>query len=430
MTPAAHVSAADAAALRQYLSNLADTLQNIVVPEVQGRALDRTRECVKVLARLAVGLTPPDESAAPGLDDAAAAAAHAGAALEAEQAEFVALLNSLAPNTAAGQRRFDQDRLQAWLRTHPAASPALRITEATPLPGGRSKLTVLVRQSGCESLPERFILRQDWASSVTGASVVPEFEILKRVHAAGIRVAKPLLLESGTEALSAPFLIVSCVDGKGEGDLFDPPPSEHMARQLAQQLGQLHAMTAAPFVGLPGVVERAYGEEALRAELESFRKVIAQFGEPCTTMDVAVDWLDRHVPKIEGPRLLVHGDLGFHNFLVHQGELTAVLDWELAHLGNPAEDLGYVRSWVEKMLPWDRFLSAYHEAGGPVSNALAIDFYTLWAGVRLYFLLLQARAAIVSGMLRDSEITYTCVHLTQVLLLRMSRELRAILARS
>jgi aminoglycoside phosphotransferase (APT) family kinase protein len=436
MTKAVHPTAMDAATLRQFLINVADTLQNVALPALQGRALERTSECVDMIARFAVRVGAPSEAARAALaqlgevTDAASRAMLDGAVFDAEEAEYQNVRDSLLPKEGGGQRRFDQARLQAYLRNSPQGSPVLQIEEARTLEGGRSKLTVLIRQSGGIGLPEHFVLRQDWAQSVTGASVVPEFGILKRVHAAGIRVPQPILLESSPEPVGAPFLIVGKIEGRAVGHMFSPPQSETLALQVAEQVGRLHAMTDAPFAVLPDVVARSYGTEQLAAELAAMTQAIRQLGEPCATVDIALDWLERHVARIEGPRVLVHGDLGFHNFLADGDRLTALLDWELSHLGHPAEDLGYIRHWVEKMLPWERFLSAYHAAGGPVSGVTAVDFYTLWGGIRLYVMLLQARAAIASGMLRDCEIANAAGHLSQVHLVQMSRQLRAILARS
>ncbi len=59
-----------------------------------------------------------------------------------------------------------------------------------------------------------------------------------------------------------------------------------------------------------------------------------------------------------------------------------------------------------------------------------LDFYTLWCGVRLYCLLLQARAGVAMGMVKDTEITYAVAQFMPKLLHRISRELRAILNQS
>jgi Phosphotransferase enzyme family len=65
------------------------------------------------------------------------------------------------------------------------------------------------------------------------------------------------------------------------------------------------------------------------------------------------------------PRRLVHGDVGFHNMMMRDGRLAAILDWELTHIGDPAEDIGYIRAPLLKPLkPWDKFVATYVAEGG------------------------------------------------------------------
>jgi prepilin-type processing-associated H-X9-DG protein len=58
-------------------------------------------------------------------------------------------------------------------------------------------------------------------------------------------------------------------------------------------------------------------------------------------IDLAFAWLDKHPPTPPDAPLLVHGDAGPGNFLFADGHLTALLDWELAHPGDPTEDLAW-----------------------------------------------------------------------------------------
>jgi aminoglycoside phosphotransferase (APT) family kinase protein len=125
---------------------------------------------------------------------------------------------------------------------------------------------------------------------------------------------------------------------------------------------------------------------------------------------------------------MLHNDLGCHNFLIDDEELIAILDWEVAHLGNPAADLGYSRGWIEKMTTWDRFLDRYYAAGGFRVTDLTRNFYSIWCSIRLYSLLIQARAGIAMGAVRDTEITYAVAQFLPQLLQRISKDLRRILA--
>ena len=82
---------------------------------------------------------------------------------------------------------------------------------------------------------------------------------------------------------------------------------------------------------------------------------------------------------------LVHGDLRFGNLLHSQGRLTALLDWEMTHLGDPIEDLGWVYRdlWSPATsLSFDGFLAAYVEAGGGPVDPDHLRWYQVLSEVK------------------------------------------------
>jgi aminoglycoside phosphotransferase (APT) family kinase protein len=141
-------------------------------------------------------------------------------------------------------------------------------------------------------------------------------------------------------------------------------------------------------------------------------------------IDAAVGWLSDHLGDAGTEICLTHNDLGFHNFLVEGETLTALLDWELAALGHPAADLGYVKPFVTRMLPWPEFVNHYQQAGGWTVVPHVLRFHTIYNAVRLYGLIMQARAALVAGLVNDVEITAACADSTMMLLHALGNELR------
>ena len=76
---------------------------------------------------------------------------------------------------------------------------------------------------------------------------------------------------------------------------------------------------------------------------------------------------------------VVHGDFSLRNLLLNEDDsLSSVLDWELAHVGHPAEDLGYMRLTVEAVMPWQRFDAMYREAGGCATTREQISYFDVW----------------------------------------------------
>src|SRR5690606_32317054 len=81
----------------------------------------------------------------------------------------------------------------------------------------------------------------------------------------------------------------------------------------------------------------------------------------------------------------------------------ALLDWEFADIGHPAEDLGYLRGSVEEVMPWETWLQAYEAAGGPRVAPEQIDFYAVWGMARLAALVAYARWLINTGATDDVQ---------------------------
>lgn len=86
-------------------------------------------------------------------------------------------------------------------------------------------------------------------------------------------------------------------------------------------------------------------------------------------------WLRENIPAAPPRASLIHGDAALSNFLIEDGRVTAILDWELAHIGDPAEELAYLRPSIEPILPWQEFLDHYERAGGrPAAGARGASF--------------------------------------------------------
>lgn len=408
---------------RAYLINIGETIQHHLLPNLQGHAHAQALACLRTALHLAAAHQPAVTALA--TEDADSAQAE-GLAFEATFDAAEALIASVTQSAPPPGRSADAARIETFLRAHPRGGAALRVVTAKLLPGGRSKQTILVSIEGAKDLPNDLVIRQDWAAAVTGTSVAMEFEVLSRLHAAGVRVPQPLMLESGKDALDAPFIVVSKLAGQVEGNLFDPPASKQPVRELAEQLGRTHGIRVEDFIGLPGITERSYSLEQLRGDLAKFRAVIEKLTSPLPQIvRFGLDWLDQTVTRVRGPRCLVHGDVGFHNNLCEGERLVAVLDWEMAHLGNPALDLGYLKVMVERRLPWQEFMQIYQRAGGPESDPFTVDWYGVYTNLWFMHLVLQARAAVVSGALHDMDYAYVCAHYGPASHAYLSKRLRA-----
>lgn len=139
-----------------------------------------------------------------------------------------------------------------------------------------------------------------------------------------------------------------------------------LAHRCGQVLAQIHS---APLDGLPPLAT-----SDARGELARYEEVYRQHAAERPTFEAAFRWLEASAPEPVAP-VLVHGDFRNGNLMVHpQQGLVGVLDWELAHLGDPAEDLGWicVNSWrfgqwrqpVGGFGDYQALLDGYAAAGG------------------------------------------------------------------
>lgn len=387
----------NAATLARYLSSASRAIEKEIASEADdGLNLARLAEASAIIARVAQQLA--DDR------DAAENARTELAALTAAEAEFRANIGP--PIELAGSRQIDAGRVETFLRGHAQGGEATRILQARLLAGGRCKVTALVRQEGAADLPPSLILRQDWDGGATETSVVGEYALLKCLYDQGVRVPRPLLLEEGSDALGSPFLLVEEVEGSVNGGLYEPPASAGLMRQLAEQLGLIHAIPLDLVEPLLPDAPRQTGDDP--ADIEAFAETHAQIGLQSRIIDEAIEWLRAHIGDAGDALCLIHNDFGFHNVLTRGDRLTAVLDWELATIGNPASDLGYVMHFVQRVMPWEDFLRCYREAGGADLSPETIRYHAVWNAVRLYGLIMQARHNLELGRVSDIEITYAC----------------------
>lgn len=432
MSPLSHTPLA----ARGYLLSMAETLKKSVAPQVQGVASTRVAECVALLQRIAQEISPSDQtllaleslSAESGLP-APEIARREAAVFSAADADFDAI-GSRFDEAPPSPKGFDRIGFERYLQAHALGGSATRVTNVRQLAGGRSKITTLITQEGAVNLPNELVVRQDWAGGgVQGTTVVSEFALLRGVFDAGLLVPKPFLIES-SNTLGAPFLLVSRLPGVQEGSYFHPPRSEGMVLDLAGQLARMHRLPVEPFAAA-GVKSGARTPEQMMQALDGFRATQRDMGVPSPSISLAIDWLEQQCSRIEtSTNALVHNDIGAHNLLIQNGQLAGILDWELAGIDHPALDLGYAREWITKVVSWDRFMARYQAEGGPGIGAAELDFYTMWAAVRIYVLLINARAAIAAGLIRDMEVVYTAADAIPWLVRRICRLLNGVLDRN
>jgi aminoglycoside phosphotransferase (APT) family kinase protein len=256
----------------------------------------------------------------------------------------------------------DPASVTRYLRRRYPALPQIEASAVVPIPGGRSKKTFFISIKGTDALPAEVVMRQDYALRYEGTKVRDEYTPLLKLADRGLSVPRPLLLEAEESELGPPFIFVERLRGAPPGSYFGMRTHCPGAfADLAQMLAKLHRVDPAEL----GFSVGASLEDSLMRLIDTYQK---KWRENATTasplIDYAYSWARVECAKDAGSVAVVHGDAGPYNVLVEADRLTAVLDWEFVHVGDPAVDLGIVRVYAEEFMSWDEFIRLYRAAGG------------------------------------------------------------------
>ena len=288
--------------------------------------------------------------------------------------------------------RIEVANLQPFLQDR-FGDQSLTVNNISTLPGGLGKETTMFSVAGAD-LSGDFVLRRDIPvdpfDGLEAHTAKQEFQLLTKLHEGGVPVPCPILNEPRPIAIrGGGFSIVKRVPGEILGDPtqgFGSIPLQYQGI-LARQLATLHSSSIAE-----RVLEIDHFREQCPTDPEtsSLRHNISEYYSlyrrsertPAPVVHALFDWLLRNIPEGGSPLRLVHGDIGFHNLLFHGDVLSAVLDWEFSHMGDPAEDLGYLRITMKDQINWKFFFEQYSSAGGQVPDLKRIFFCEIWSNIR------------------------------------------------
>lgn len=179
------------------------------------------------------------------------------------------------------------------------------------------------------------VLRRDPpAGSMEFTERATEFEVLRSMEGSGLPVPRAFACGDADAGLDRPYLLMERLGGAPPRGL-DPDERAAIGHELGALLGRFHAHSLAQGG------ERGTAADATRAHVSEWRARYRErhVGE-LPMLDALFGWLEANVPDSTRPAIQLWGDPGPHNLLVADGRVTAMLDWELAHHGDPADDLG------------------------------------------------------------------------------------------
>jgi aminoglycoside phosphotransferase (APT) family kinase protein len=244
--------------------------------------------------------------------------------------------------------------LEAFFDEHGLGSGAIT---AEPVGEGHSNVTYLIRRRGGE-----WVLRRPPRPPLPPSAhdVLREAFLLQALERTTVRVPKVLATCADEGVIGAPFYVMERVHGEViNTSLPDGVTPEHVGDELIDALVEVHA-TDWQACGLEG-----FGKPTgyLQRQVRRFTGLWEHNAtRAIPALDEVTTWLGAHIPE-SGPATIVHGDYRLGNVMFTGSRLSAIFDWELATIGDPLADVGYL-------------LATWAQAGDPESTIASLTTVT------------------------------------------------------
>lgn len=303
-------------------------------------------------------------------------------------------------------------RLESLIRANRPQASAIRIEELEPIVGGNSSEMWAFKANWFEGDAHHshsLILRRASPTEFESSDRAAEFRLLKALGATAVPVPKMLWLDPDGNHLGRPAMVMERVPGTahrrllvdtGEGAL----PKQARSRleaEIPELLAQIHKLDSDPLPLLRATGSAAPAARQLDLVDDEVRRLEL---EPMPELRLASCWLRERLPPPPPRETLVHGDFRPANLLVEDGRIMAILDWEFAHIGDPAEDLGwYLTPYYAKehliagCKSAAEFIVRYEAAMGAATDRQAIAFWSVFAMYRLAAMTLSALRSFIEG---------------------------------
>lgn len=318
------------------------------------------------------------------------------------------------------------ERIAAYIAAKLPNARDVEVDLLSRITGGASRETyrMRLRYRGGDgaAIERRLILRRDPPDSLIETERQIEFAAYRAFHGSAVPVPEMLWLEEDPAPLDRPFFIAEELTGfeSSPQGLLNPAYREH-AEALGLHkwtiLGEISRADPAA-LGLDKTMSMPQPADCWKRELDYWEGVIdADQIEPQPIIRAAIRWLRANPPPPAQKISVVHGDFRTGNFLYdRKGRIHGVLDWEMAHLGDPLEDLGWGinRIWCwgggdlrGGLLPRERAIAIWEQASGLTADPAALHWWELFNCVKGQGIWVSSAKAWSDGQNRDPILIFS-----------------------
>jgi aminoglycoside phosphotransferase (APT) family kinase protein len=315
----------------------------------------------------------------------------------------------------------DQNRLTEYLKRQMPHAREHRVVGLKRISGGSSRETYafeLEWSEGGETRARPMIGRRDPTGGLLKSDREREFKVIAAVHSAGLKVPEPLFLELDASVMDRPFFIMHRAAGRTGMGAFAATEPEPLREKVADDfIGELARLQALDYrqCGLEILGAPRNLKEPARIQTAHWSEIYERdrMGEHYPILDAAFAWLKAN-PVVSDRIVIVHGDYRSGNYLYDdENGIIAMLDWEMAHLGDPMEDLGWA-----SMIFWGRdelagglmereaFYRLYEEKTGHRVDRERLFFYQVLGNAKMAVICLTGIRDFVEGRTSDAVMPF------------------------
>ena len=235
-------------------------------------------------------------------------------------------------------------------------------------------------------------------------NMLVEAGVVSAARRGGVRV--PELVEARRRDDGMAFMVLEAIDGetiarKIQRDDEYATARPRLASDFGDALARIHALDVSTIDGLEHTDQLAY-----------YTDVLDSLGQPHPVLELVRNWLIDTQP-VSSQTCVVHGDFRLGNIIVGHDGLRAVIDWELAHLGDPMEDLGWlcVKAWrfggsapVAGLGEYETLFAAYEAAGGAPIDPVVVHWWEVLGTWKWAIMCILQASVHLNGAARSHEL--------------------------
>jgi aminoglycoside phosphotransferase (APT) family kinase protein len=322
------------------------------------------------------------------------------------------------------------DIVEALKRFFSEAVPGATPEKVMRMGGGASKEQFVFNLTERDGRSDRFVLRMDPLEAITETDRNREFQILNAVQGI-VPAPKPRWMDEKGDIFGRPAAIMEFVGGvtkptgagikvSGLGTWLGEPLRSRLRKPFLDNLVALHAMdwrkAPLPSFAAPDADRKQAARWALNYWKQLWREDAI---EPVPIITYAEQWLEENLPDCE-ELVLTHGDYRTGNYLFDEkkGEIVAMLDWELARIGDFHEDLGWVLMQIfgtfengkfraSDLYEREEFIAAYERASGRKVNRRTLHFYDVMSSWKTYVIVVGTGMSVARAQHNHQDVLLT-----------------------